>query len=159
MGAFWINAPFPVPAEGSRLGVLWLLGSSPEVSGSFPRGEEPGAALSAQSHAGCEEPRLSRGVQQLQMRALIEKTPAVTENDSAGVTAGVCPWGMCCQLCGGSRGCTPHQDPPHNPREAPPCPGSGPARGITGAGNVLIPLWDDFPALYLQQVLKCLQNE
>lgn len=35
----------PVPAEGSRVGLLWLMGSAPEVLGSFPRGEKPLCAV------------------------------------------------------------------------------------------------------------------
>lgn len=139
--------------------------------GSFPRGEEPGAACSARCHAGCEEPRLARGVQQLQIRALIKKTPAVIKNDSAGVTTGVSPSAcVCCLLCGGrevpqavprrSRGCIPHRDLLHNPWETPPLAPLWIGPRLRGwLRNVLITHCCDFPAFYVQQVLKCLQNE
>lgn len=69
----------------------------------------------------------------------MKKTPAVTKNDSAGVTMMSLP-GRVRALSpaeGRSRGCIPRQDPLHSSGNTPPCPGS--ARAARGLRDVLIP--------------------
>lgn len=133
-------------------GFAVVMGSAPEVLGSFPRGEEPGAACSEQSQAGW-------GSAAAPDQGSDEEDTAVIRNDSAGVTTGGCPSGVRADspaagggsagCAGRGRGCIPPRDLLHNPGNIPgtgaaaecshctllPFPSLPPATGIGGASG------------------------